>query len=47
MRRRVPSTDKVYQLMGWRPTKSLDEILGLMIEFQRETDVQVVERQGN
>jgi UDP-glucose 4-epimerase len=47
MRRRVPSTDKLYQLMGWRPTKSLDEILRLMIEFQREVDAQVVEGQRN
>jgi len=47
MRRRVPSTDKLYQLMGWRPTKSLDEILRLMIDFQRGLDAQVVRRQRN
>jgi UDP-glucose 4-epimerase len=47
MRHRVPSTDKMYQLLGWRPTKPLDEILRLMIEFQREVDAQVVRRQGN
>jgi UDP-glucose 4-epimerase len=47
MRRRVPSIDKMYQLLGWRPTKSLDEILRLMIEFQRELDAQVVRPQGN
>jgi UDP-glucose 4-epimerase len=47
MRRRVPSTDKIYQLMGWRPTKLLDEILQTMIEFQRERDAQVVRHQGN
>ncbi len=35
MRRRVPSTEKIYQLMGWRPTKTLDEILSLMIEYER------------
>lgn len=35
MRRRVPSTEKIYQLTGWRPTKALDEILSLMIEHQR------------
>jgi UDP-glucose 4-epimerase len=35
MRRRVPSTEKIYQLMGWRPTKALAEILSLTIEFQR------------
>ena len=45
MRRRVPSIDKVYQLMGWRPTKSLDEILRLTIEFQRAEDIQA-ERRG-
>jgi UDP-glucose 4-epimerase len=45
MRRRVPSIDKIYQLMGWRPTKSLDEILGLTIEFQRAEGVQA-ERRG-
>jgi UDP-glucose 4-epimerase len=47
MRRRVPSTDKLYQLMGWRPTKSLDEILKLMVDFQREADTQVSGRQSN
>jgi UDP-glucose 4-epimerase len=47
MRRRMPSTDKIYQLVGWRPTKSLDEILRTMIEFQRERDAQVVRHQGN
>jgi len=47
MRRRVPSTDKIYQLMGWRPTKSLDEILKTMIEYQRDRDAQVARRQGN
>jgi nucleoside-diphosphate-sugar epimerase len=45
MRRRVPSVDKIYQLMGWRPTKSLDEILKLTIEFQRAEGVQT-ERRG-
>ena len=35
MRRRMPSTEKVYQLMSWRPTKTLDEILSLTIEYQR------------
>ena len=35
MRRRVPSTEKIYQLMGWRPTKSLDEILRLTLEHER------------
>jgi UDP-glucose 4-epimerase len=35
MFRRVPSIDKIYQLMGWRPTHSLDEILRRMIEHER------------
>ena len=47
MRRRVPSIDKVYQLMGWRPTKSLDEILHLTIEFQRAEDIQADRRGRN
>jgi UDP-glucose 4-epimerase len=36
MRRRVPSTEKIYQLMGWQPTKNLDQILHLMVEHMRE-----------
>ncbi len=47
MRRRVPSIDKIYQLMGWRPTKSLNEILKLTIEFQRAEDVQTGHRGSN
>ena len=35
MRRRVPSTEKIYQLMGWQPTKSLNEIIRLSVEYQR------------
>ncbi len=35
MRRRVPSTDKIYQLMGWRPTKTLNEILQDAVEHAR------------
>jgi UDP-glucose 4-epimerase len=38
MRRRVPSTEKIYQLMGWRPTKSLDEILRAMVAAHRGAD---------
>ena len=41
MRRRVPSTDKIYQLMGWRATKSLDQVLRLTVEHER-----VAGRQG-
>lgn len=47
MRRRVPSIDKIYQLMGWRPTKSLDEILRLMIEFRRAEGIQAERRECN
>ncbi len=35
MRRRAPSIDKIYQLMGWRPTKNLNEILQLTVEYER------------
>lgn len=35
MRRRVPSIEKIYQLTGWRPTKTLDEILKLTVESQK------------
>lgn len=35
MRRRVPSTDKLYQLMGWRPTLTLDDILRTMVQSTR------------
>jgi UDP-glucose 4-epimerase len=35
MRRRVPSIDKIYQLMGWRPMKTLDQILRLTVEYER------------
>jgi UDP-glucose 4-epimerase len=35
MRRRVPGIDRIYQLMGWRPTKSLDQILQLTVEHER------------
>jgi UDP-glucose 4-epimerase len=40
MRRRVPSTDKIYQLMGWHPTKSLDEILRLTVHHERAVSPQ-------
>jgi UDP-glucose 4-epimerase len=35
MRRRIPDTSKVEGLINWRPTRSLDEILGDVIESQR------------
>ena len=40
MQRRVPSIEKIYQLMGWRPTKNLDQILRLTVEYQRAIAVQ-------
>src|SRR5439155_2967800 len=39
MRRRVPSIDKIYQLMGWRPTKTLNQILQLTVEHERTRHV--------
>lgn len=35
MRRRIPDTSKVEDLIGWRPTRTLDEILADVIESQR------------
>src|SRR5690606_21635409 len=35
MQRRVPSTDKLFSLTGFRPSKGLDEILNDVIEFHR------------
>jgi UDP-glucose 4-epimerase len=35
MRRRIPDTEKIECLLGWRPTKTLDEILDDVIESQR------------
>lgn len=35
MRRRVPNVEKIYQLMGWQPTKNLNEILSSMVEHER------------
>lgn len=36
MRRRVPSTDKVYGLIGWQPTHTLDRTLDEVIEYFRQ-----------
>ncbi len=33
MRRRVPDISRVYELVGWQPTRSLDEILTSVIEY--------------
>lgn len=35
MLRRVPSIEKIHKLMGWQPTKTLNEILTLTVEYQR------------
>jgi len=35
MRRRIPDTSKIEGLLGWRPTRTLDEILEDVIESQR------------
>jgi UDP-glucose 4-epimerase len=35
MRRRVPSIEKIQQLTGWQPTKSLDEIIRQTVEHAR------------
>jgi nucleoside-diphosphate-sugar epimerase len=35
MRRRIPDTAKIADLLAWRPTRTLDEILGDVIESQR------------
>jgi UDP-glucose 4-epimerase len=35
MRRRIPDTSKLEALLGWRPTRTLDEILEDVIESQR------------
>ncbi|MEI8062541.1 MAG: GDP-mannose 4,6-dehydratase [Verrucomicrobiota bacterium] len=39
LRRRVPSIAKIKQLIGWQPTKNLDEILRLVIAEQRNGKV--------
>ena len=36
MQRRVPSIDKIQQLIGYQPKLSLDDILGRVIEYERE-----------
>jgi UDP-glucose 4-epimerase len=35
MQRRIPDTTKIYERIGWRPTKSLDEILTDVIDEHR------------
>ena len=36
MQRRVPDTTRINQLLGWTPTRKLNEILTAIIEFERE-----------
>lgn len=36
MRRRVPDTRKLERLIGWRPTKTLAEIIQMTIDYQRQ-----------
>ena len=38
MRRRIPDIAKIGELLGWRPTRTLDEILEDVIESQRAPD---------
>jgi UDP-glucose 4-epimerase len=40
MPRRKPSIDKIHQLIGWRPTKTLDDIVRLTVEYHRGTNLQ-------
>jgi UDP-glucose 4-epimerase len=35
MQRRAPSIEKIGKLLGWRPTKSLDEILKMTVAYER------------
>ena len=35
MRRRVPDTGKINTLLGWKPTRTLDDILDEVIEDAR------------
>jgi UDP-glucose 4-epimerase len=39
MRRRVPDTSKIHSLIGWEPTRSLDDIIGDVIEYQQQASV--------
>jgi UDP-glucose 4-epimerase len=39
MRRRIPDVKKIADCLAWRPTRTLDEILGDVIESQRAPEV--------
>jgi UDP-glucose 4-epimerase len=36
MQRRVPDGSRIQKLIGWQPTRSLDDILRSVIEYERE-----------
>lgn len=39
MPRRIPDTRKIHALLGWAPTRNLDQILGDVVESHRTEDV--------
>jgi UDP-glucose 4-epimerase len=39
MHRRIPDISKVNALLGWAPTRTLDQILADVIEFERSRSV--------
>ena len=43
MHRRVPDTSKIQETIGWRPTRTLDEIIAEVVEEVRESDETVVQ----
>ncbi len=36
MQRRVPDTRRIFELLGWRPQHSLDEILRVVIAYEQK-----------
>ena len=38
MARRVPDISRLHELLGWTPTRALDEILNDVIEYERQAD---------
>ncbi len=36
MKRRVPDATRIRSLTGWRPRRSLDEILAAVIEYEQD-----------
>jgi UDP-glucose 4-epimerase len=39
MQRRIPDTTKLRELIGWRPTRTLDDILGDVLAYQQQAAV--------